>query len=99
MSGLVKEIRQLILAPSCVNGGVDTEARGNAMRQSSQSEFVAALPVRQGDAFFYRRGTFSALIDGGRSRASLPILFRELLKRTDVDVLVCTHNDADHANG
>lgn len=58
-----------------------------------------ALPVGQGDAFFIQRGAFTALIDGGRSRLALPTMFKEKLKRDSVDVLVCTHNDADHAVG
>lgn len=58
-----------------------------------------ALPVGQGDAFFFQRRKFSALIDGGRSRHTFSSLFRNTVKREDIDVLVCTHNDADHANG
>jgi Metallo-beta-lactamase superfamily len=61
-------------------------------------EFVA-LPVGQGDAFFLRRGELTALIDGGISRGRFCELFRMTLRRNDVNVLVCTHNDADHANG
>lgn len=62
------------------------------------TRFVA-LPVGQGDAFFLQRGKFTALIDGGRSKHALPRLFKDTLKRTSVDTLVCTHNDADHAEG
>jgi hypothetical protein len=58
-----------------------------------------ALPVGQGDAFFLQRGAFAALIDGGRSRPAFATLFRETLNRKSIDVLVCTHNDADHADG
>ena len=58
-----------------------------------------ALPVGQGDAFFLQHGAFSALVDGGRSVRRLPRLFSTHLKDRHVDVLVCTHNDADHANG
>ena len=58
-----------------------------------------ALPVGQGDAFFLQRGTFTALVDGGLSEHGLPTLFTTHLKARCVDVLVCTHNDADHANG
>jgi beta-lactamase superfamily II metal-dependent hydrolase len=56
-------------------------------------EFVA-LPVGKGDAFFLRRGEFTALIDGGISRGGFCELFRMTLRRNDVNVLVCTHNDA-----
>lgn len=60
---------------------------------------MIALPVGQGDAFFLRREKFTALVDGGKSRTGLPDLFRTLVKHPGVDVLVCSHNDADHANG
>lgn len=58
-----------------------------------------ALPVGQGDAFFLQRGAFTALIDGGKSVHSFSTLYSEVLNRKSVGVLVCTHNDADHANG
>ena len=58
-----------------------------------------ALPVGQGDAFFLQHGAFTALVDGGRSVHQLPSLFTAHLGARCVDVLVCTHNDADHANG
>ena len=58
-----------------------------------------ALPVGQGDAFFLQHGAFTALVDGGRSVHQLPNLFTAHLEARCVDVLVCTHNDADHANG
>jgi hypothetical protein len=61
-------------------------------------EFVA-LPVGQGDAFFLRRGEFTALIDGGKSRFSFSELFGKTLGLGHVNVLVCTHNDDDHAKG
>lgn len=61
-------------------------------------EFVA-IPVGQGDAFFLSRGDFTALVDGGRSELWFPTLFQETLGRNSVDVMICTHNDADHANG
>jgi len=59
-----------------------------------------ALPVTQGDAF-YAEGEdgFRLLVDGGRSRRALPELFRRYTRSERVDVLVCTHNDADHTEG
>lgn len=38
-------------------------------------------------------------MDGGRSVGGFPCEFQRATKRNSVDVLVCTHNDADHANG
>jgi hypothetical protein len=59
-----------------------------------------ALPVTQGDAFYAERADgFRVLVDGGRSRRALPELFRRYTRSGGVDVLVCTHNDADHAEG
>jgi hypothetical protein len=58
-----------------------------------------AIPVAQGDAFYLEREGFSALIDGGRSRPALPSMFQAVTKTDGVNVVVCTHNDADHANG
>jgi hypothetical protein len=58
-----------------------------------------ALPVGQGDAFYLDRGDWSALVDGGRGKASFGTTFCTMTGAHGVDVLVCTHNDADHANG
>ena len=58
-----------------------------------------ALPVGQGDSFFLQRGAFTALVDGGRSANLLPTLFTSHLEARGVNLLVCTHNDADHAKG
>lgn len=58
-----------------------------------------ALPVAQGDAFLVSRESSSALIDGGRSRRELRHLLSQAGRPKTLDVVVCTHNDADHANG
>ena len=58
-----------------------------------------AIPVGQGDAFYLERKGFSLLVDGGRSRSALPSMFQVATKTDGVNVVVCTHNDADHANG
>ncbi len=61
---------------------------------------LVAIGVTQGDAFFLeRRDGFTALIDGGRSASGFPAEFQRATQRDSVDVIVCTHNDADHANG
>lgn len=62
------------------------------------TKFIA-IPVAQGDAFYLKRGDWSALVDGGRSEQSFPGLFTTHVNPDGVEVLVCTHNDADHANG
>jgi hypothetical protein len=65
---------------------------------TSVDEFIA-VPVGQGDAFFLKRGNFSVLVDGGKSEKGFDKLFRQETGEEGVNVLVCTHNDADHANG
>lgn len=58
-----------------------------------------AIPVGQGDAFYLDDDRFSTLVDGGRSRSTIAALFKTVTRKDGVDVAVCTHNDADHANG
>lgn len=58
-----------------------------------------AIPVAQGDAFYVERDDFSVLVDGGRGRSAFPAMFQASTHADGVDVAVCTHNDADHANG
>lgn len=58
-----------------------------------------AIPVRTGDSFYLERRGRSILVDGGNSETAFPGLFREHVNRAGTDILVCTHNDADHANG
>jgi hypothetical protein len=58
-----------------------------------------AIGVGQGDAFFFQRENFTVLVDGGRSVHGFPLQFQRAVKRNGVDVVVCTHNDADHVNG
>jgi len=62
------------------------------------SRFVA-IPVGQGDGFFYEDDDTSILVDGGRSVRAIATQFQTALSRTKVDIVICTHNDADHANG
>lgn len=62
------------------------------------AKFIA-LPVGQGDAFYLDRGNGTILVDGGKSRSALPDMFRRVTGKESVDILVCTHNDADHVNG
>jgi len=64
------------------------------------SRFIA-LPVGQGDAFYLQRDDFHILVDGGRSKRNLSGLLTTHIEPLppQLDVVVCTHNDADHANG
>lgn len=58
-----------------------------------------AIPVGQGDAFFLETPEGTVLVDGGRSIDGFADLFQRTTNRDGVDILICTHNDADHANG
>lgn len=59
---------------------------------------LEAIPVGQGDAFLLTRydGT-TILVDGGRARIPFSSQVSSLISH--VDVVVCTHADADHAEG
>ena len=58
-----------------------------------------AIPVTQGDAFYLERANFSVLVDGGRNRSGFSQMFHAITHADGVNVAICTHNDADHANG
>ncbi len=62
------------------------------------ARFVA-LPVSKGDAFYLEDESFSVLVDGGMYAKGFRELFTRVVGKDQVDVLICTHNDADHANG
>ena len=68
------------------------------MVKRANSTFIA-IGVGQGDAFFFQKGDLTALIDGGKARDGFTEQFRRVTKRNGLDILVCTHNDADHALG
>jgi hypothetical protein len=57
-----------------------------------------AINIGTGDAFFLERDGFTVLVDGGLD-TGFPHRFMQATGRDGVDVLVCTHNDQDHANG
>lgn len=60
-----------------------------------------AIPVGQGDAFLLERAAGTRiLIDGGRARLGFSETFRSFVSPlTGLQVAVCTHADADHAEG
>ena len=58
-----------------------------------------AIPVRQGDAFYLQTPFGSVLVDGGRAISGFANLFTRTTRAKRVDIVICTHNDADHANG
>lgn len=64
-----------------------------------KKSFFVAIGVGQGDAFFLDKLGFTVLIDGGRSAQGFPTQFQKVTKQDGVDIIVCTHNDADHALG
>lgn len=62
------------------------------------SRFVA-LPVTQGDSFYLERDDKIIVFDGGRYPQNTPLLFKQYSKKNEIDYLICSHNDADHALG
>lgn len=63
-----------------------------------------ALPVKIGDAFLLEDENFKVLVDGGSSKSYIITLLNEHFKKNNIkskhiDVLICTHYDADHING
>lgn len=58
-----------------------------------------AIPVAQGDSFYLERDDCSVLVDGGGSRSGFASMFQAVVEANGVNVVVCTHNDADHAKG
>lgn len=61
-------------------------------------KFVS-IGVNQGDAFYLERSEVKILIDGGKARLGFPIQFEKTIGTQVLDVVVCTHADADHING
>ncbi|MEW6046869.1 MAG: MBL fold metallo-hydrolase [Bacillota bacterium] len=59
------------------------------------SKFIA-IAVAQGDAFFLERDGRTVLVDGGASARNFLRQFARATGRCKVDIVVCTHNDADH---
>lgn len=58
-----------------------------------------ALKVGQGDSFYLEHEETSILVDGGRAQEYFPDLFEATTSKDKVDIVVCTHSDADHAYG
>jgi len=64
----------------------------------ARNAVFVAIEVGQGDAFFMRRGDKTLLVDGGGC-LRFPRRFVKATGRNHVNILVCTHNDSDHAKG
>ncbi len=59
-----------------------------------------ALPVNVGDSFLLRTGDKVILVDGGMNKQHiLKLLCKEKITKNHIDLLICTHYDADHING
>jgi Metallo-beta-lactamase superfamily len=57
-----------------------------------------ALPVNNGDAFLLEAENKIILVDGGQNKANIiKVLNQQDIKV--IDILICTHYDADHWNG
>lgn len=61
---------------------------------------LTALPVNVGDSFLLRNRDKVILIDGGMNKQHIvQLLQQERIPKNHIDLLVCTHYDADHING
>lgn len=59
-----------------------------------------ALPVNVGDSFLLRTENKVVLVDGGMNKQHiLKLLRKEKIPNNHIDLLICTHYDADHING
>lgn len=62
------------------------------------SKFIA-LPVGEGDSFYLERENIRILVDGGSNPTNISNLLSHHTSTNHLDVVICTHNDADHAKG
>ncbi|MBB1476576.1 hypothetical protein ACQKE9_16065 [Shewanella vesiculosa] len=62
-------------------------------------EKFISISVNQGDAFYLERAERRILVDGGKSRNGFTRQFSRTTNSEFIDILVCTHADADHING
>lgn len=61
---------------------------------------LTALPVNVGDSFLLRDEDKTILVDGGMNKQYIvQLLQQEQIPENHIDLLVCTHYDADHING
>lgn len=61
---------------------------------------LTALPVNVGDSFLLRDENKIILVDGGMNKQHiLQLLNQEHIPHNHIDLIVCTHYDADHING
>ncbi len=59
-----------------------------------------ALPVTCGDAFLLQCQKKLILVDGGKNQKDIiKILDKEKIPNCHINLLICTHYDADHING
>lgn len=58
-----------------------------------------ALPVNVGDAFLLQTKDKKILVDGGQNQTDIIKLLNKENLNNHIDLLVCSHYDADHING
>lgn len=61
------------------------------------SDEFTAISVSWGDAFLYKRGSTTILVDGGEDDDRIINHLKGTVDR--IDILVVTHNDSDHTSG
>lgn len=58
-----------------------------------------AIPVSDGDSFYFKDESIRVLVDGGIKDPSFASLLTTHTGTDRIDVIICTHNDSDHAGG
>lgn len=58
-----------------------------------------ALPVKCGDSFYLECEGKTILVDGGKNKLDILKILKKEKIQNHIDLLVCTHYDADHING
>jgi Metallo-beta-lactamase superfamily len=61
-------------------------------------EFIA-LPVEAGDSFILKDNNQIYIVDGGISETAITAMVKGEIGEKRIDILICTHYDADHING
>ena len=56
-----------------------------------------ALTIKEGDAFLLEDNGWNCLFDSGKDDSILNLLIHKGIE--ELDLAICSHNDADHANG
>ncbi|HEY9227754.1 MAG TPA: MBL fold metallo-hydrolase [Gemmatimonadaceae bacterium] len=96
----MKRAVQIVVAALALGGCRSAEATPQTTAQKTSGVVVRVLDVGQGDATLIENGTSRVLIDGGPETKRMGELLDSLhLNNTTIDVVILTHQHADHLVG